>query len=520
MADGYEEINIGPFVGGLNTLSDQTSIGDVELFQCENFELDQDGSLVSRPPIRKLTTALSAGKALKLIGYFIDSSTGNIYLIGTDRTANTYYLSGGAWVSLTATFAASACVQFRDKLYLVAPLTSANPGGTWTPAGGFVADNNMPKGVSIVQNKERLWIAQGKDATSNGSRVYVTDIVAAAPVWDGDFITVSQGDGENVVDLCVYNSDLIVFKQKSTWRFAYGTDPATGYLTNLSQTVGINDTGCWTAWEDQLFIVFNNNVYEFSNYNYVRLNTNTPLETDNPSGSITEKINISAWADRVFVSYFEKLFVYNLKNRVWSTWKSDRLTSFGRFFPIPFQQSERPIAYLYSTQPAGVDGKANVLFQVVDSIEAGNLSDESTFENFTCIFETKNYDYQSPSKWKRLRFWGADVLTRADIDVQAQPVQYGSKITWGEAKLRTWGDAKVFTWGRPADVNVVIADSVSISGLTGGRKFIKFLKSLRFRQISFKVSAMTTGTLQDAPVRVYRLSSYVKEKELVTRKLN
>ena len=27
MAD-YEEVNIGPFVGGLNTLSDQTSISD------------------------------------------------------------------------------------------------------------------------------------------------------------------------------------------------------------------------------------------------------------------------------------------------------------------------------------------------------------------------------------------------------------------------------------------------------------------------------------------------------------
>ena len=518
MADGYEEVNIGPFVGGLNTLSDQTSIGDTELFQCDNFELDQDGSLVSRPPVRKTTVSLAAGKALKLLGYYIDTSTGNTYLIATDRSSTTYYLSGGVWTVLTATFAATACIQFMDKLYVLAPYNSAVPSGSWTPAGGFVAIANMAKGACIVQIKSRLFVAQGKNATTNGTRVYVSKLADPSLAWD--YFDVSQGDGENVVDLCIYNSDIIIFKQKSTWRFSYGADPTTGYLTNISQTIGINDTGCWAAWEEELFTVFNDGVYEFSNYNYNRLNITVPLRSANPSAALTEKLSISAWASRVFVSYFEKLYVYNLKNRTWSTWSSSRVHSFGRFFPIPFQQSERPLAYIYSTQPAGTDGEANVLFQVVDIIENGNLADQATFENIVCTMETKNYDYQSPSVWKRLRFWGVDALTRADISVQAQPVLYGTKITWGTAKLRTWGTAKTYTWGRPADFDIVVADTVSISGLTGGRKFIKFLKSLRFRQISFKIMANTTGTIDTAPVRIYRLSTYVKEKELVARKLN
>ena len=37
-------IQVGPFVGGLNTFSDATAIADNELTVCENFELDLDGS--------------------------------------------------------------------------------------------------------------------------------------------------------------------------------------------------------------------------------------------------------------------------------------------------------------------------------------------------------------------------------------------------------------------------------------------------------------------------------------------
>lgn len=522
MATTYEEINIGPFVGGLNSLSDQTSIADTELFQVVNFELDQDGSLVSRPPIRRASATQIPGtaKGVKLIGYFVDSGTQAVYLIASNREGATYYYASGVWTLITSNFAATACTQFRDKLYLVAPLTSANPGGTWTPAGGFVADANMPKGVAIVSNKERLWIVQGKNAPTNGSRVYVTDIVGGVPTWNGNFITVSGGDGQNCVDLVVYNSDLIVFKQSSTWRFAFGDDPAKGYFTNLSSTIGANDTGCYVAYEQQLFVVFNNSVYDFTSYLYNKINTLVPLESDSPSASIVEKVAISAWADRLFVSYFDRLYVYNLRNRTWSTWTSSRVVTFGRILPVPFQQSERPIAYMFSSQPASANGVGTYLYSIVDKIEAGTVGDPATSENFECMFETKNYDYQSASRWKRLRWWGADVDARSTVNVFAQPVMYYSRITWAQAKLRTWGQAKLTTWGRPTEQSYVVADSVSISGITGGKKFVKFLKSLRFRQISYKVTAMTDGIDTNAPVRVYRLTTYVKEKQSVVKKIN
>lgn len=517
----YEEINIGPFVGGLNTISDQTSISDTELYKVDNFELDQDGSLVSRPPLRLATpnSMPGSGIGIKIIGFFVDSATQAVYLIASDRVGKTYYLTSGVWTQITANFAATACTQFRDKLYLVAPLSSGNPGGTWTPGGGFVADAAMPKGVCIVSNKERLWIAQGKNATANGSRVYVTDIVSGLPVWNGNFISISSGDGQNVVDLCVYNSDLVVFKQSSTYRFSFGTDVATGEISTLSTTVGANNTGCYVSYEQQLYIVFNNNVYEFTNYIFNKLNITVPLYSKSPSTSLTEIASISAWASRLIVCYYDATFVYNLRNRTWSTWSSEKIGTFGQFFPIPFLQSDRPIAYVASTQPLGT-ALASKLFSMVDLIEAGVVGDAATSEAFDCMFETKNYDYQTSSKWKRLGLWSADLDARTEVTVAAQPVSYATSATWGEVSAFTWGQIAGNTWGRILEKPVIEADNVQVQGLTGGKKFVKFIKSLRFRQLSYKLTASTNGVSSDAPVRVYKLISFIKEKQLVSRKIN
>src|SRR5688572_6515376 len=105
----YEEIRIGPFVGGLNTLSSQSSIDDLELHQMINFENDRDGSLVSRPPIFTTEFVLGGSGGQTLLGYYVEASTGNRYLIASNSNQDTtYYLSGTTWNVITTDFAASA----------------------------------------------------------------------------------------------------------------------------------------------------------------------------------------------------------------------------------------------------------------------------------------------------------------------------------------------------------------------------------------------------------------------------
>ena len=85
-------IQVGPFIGGLNTFSDATAIADNELTVCENFELDLDGSLKSRPPIQNLAINFPLGATgnVDFLGNFF-TNTGVSYLIASDGLSSTYY---------------------------------------------------------------------------------------------------------------------------------------------------------------------------------------------------------------------------------------------------------------------------------------------------------------------------------------------------------------------------------------------------------------------------------------------
>lgn len=534
----FEEIRIGPFVGGLNTLSSQSSIDDLELHRMLNFENDKDGSLVSRPPI--FTPTLVGGGAgadpdITLLGYYVEAGTGNRYLIGSSESIDrTYYLIGSNWTVITTDFAASAVIQFRDELWVLAPEGYATGiSGTWDPVGGFSAMANMPSGSAIVANKERLWIAAGKSALTNGSRVWVSDLSAGAVIWDGDFINVSQGDGQNVVDLAIIYNDLVVFKERSTYRFSYGADVSTGAVSRISGSIGVTDVGCWAAYENQLFVLFDDNVYEFTNYIYTRINYTVPLEGYLPASQFKHSHALSVWADRVFVSFYGQTMVYNLMTRTWCEWRryialvepteDTAGVPIGRVLPIP-GETNPDSAYmdtgLVMTIP-NANSVGLVHNELVTPSSAGVGSEAIGDSEFMfCIAETKSYDYQSPAIWKRLRFWAADVEVKQSLEVYAQPNLFGSSITWGKMDDLTWDAYKDKPWANLLGSTGEIADNISVEGLGEGRKIIKFLKSLRFRQISFKIVATTTGTLVTAPVRIFSLITYAKEKALVTAKVS
>lgn len=524
----YEEIRIGPFVGGLNTLSSQSSIDDLELHQMLNFENDRDGSLVSRPPI--FTPELTAGGSgdLGILGYFVEASTGNKYLIASSVDSDrTYYLTGSVWNTITTDFAATAVLQFRDELWVLAPPDrSAGTSGVWTPSSTFASVANMPSGEAIVINKDRLWIAPGKTAITNGSRVWVSDLSGGAIVWDGDFITVSDGDGQNVVDLAIVYNDLVIFKQRSTYRFSYGADVSTGQISRISDTIGVSDVHCWASYENQLFVLFDDNVYEFTNYIYTRINYTVPLEGYLSPSNFAHTHCLSIWADRVFVSFYGQTMVYNLMTRTWCEWRRfwgttidiDDFVSIGRILPIPGETN--PDSAWMDTGVIAGGTYDNFLGLIHNELVTQDSLLTTASELMICIAETKSYDYQSPAIWKRLRFWAADVDIKQSIQVFAQPLIFGSSITWGQMDDNTWDFYKDKPWGNLLGSTGVVADEVTVEGLGEGRKLIKFLKSLRFRQISFRIEAETRGTRATAPVRIFSLITYAREKALVTAKIS
>src|SRR5678815_430439 len=162
-----QPLRLGPFTGGMNTLSDPSAIADSELVDSNNLELDIDGSLICRPPIQEVLNNAGFAERILLIGVALLG--GNIYVIGTN-SGGVYRWTSNTWTLITNTFTATCMVQYADKIWLIAKPGSANPGGSWDGTV-FTAVAAIPKGSAAVVHKERLYVVPGVTTAANSSRL-------------------------------------------------------------------------------------------------------------------------------------------------------------------------------------------------------------------------------------------------------------------------------------------------------------------------------------------------------------
>lgn len=497
-------LKIGPFTGGLNTYSDTTAVGDTEVVELTNFDVDLDGSLVSRPPIVLEKTHT---EPLRLLGYYT-SITGAQYLIASSLTStNTLYYFNNTWTVLTSTIAAAAFVQFQNKAWLVAAPTATNPGGSWDPTVGFTAVAAMKKGSAAVIYKERMWVAEGGTAATS-SRLYFSN-PANLTVWNAsDFVDVNAGDGQDIIDIIRYADTVVIFKQNSTYMWSYDSKPSAGQVRPISNSIGIADRDCVFEYENNLYLFHEKNVYTMVNWNYEKLNLKVPLILQNSQPTqIKKPYDLSQVGDRLILRYYDVYYVYGLKTRVWCIWKTT--FNLGRFYKVPGSSTSPTSKFLASSIMGNVTG----LYGFVEGYDAVRT------ETIDYSLITKSYDFDSPYQYKKLSWWGADVQAKSLFKATLYPITYGRKITWGEAKLRTWGQAKAFTWARGADISISVESNRNVSGSVN-RAFIKFLKATRFRQINFSITGTNTGTTSDGPMRIFAITAFVDAKQKVAQEIN
>lgn len=510
-------VQIGPFLGGLNTYSDETSVADNQLVVCDNFELDLDGSLVSRPPIvdRGVTFPLGATGNLTLLGYYI--ATGNVpYLLASDGLSSTYYFNGTSWLLITDTVAATSFAQFNGLAYLVAPIASANPGGSWSPTAGFTAEPNMPKGNCIVSYRFRLWIAQGKNAATNATRLYFSNVLGnPSGFWPttANFVDIGSGDGQAIVQLAVYFNTLLIFRTNSIYNYSYTSDPASGAVSQVVQGVGLQDDNCLVAFESYLYFMHNDKAYEFINNRASQVNPTVPFE-EGSHGTIYVPYAVSVFNKRIIFSFYSRIYVFNLNTRTWTTWSSTAWGAVGKFFEQPGSATSHALAITHSSNavPTGGTRTQKTLFITDD------VTDEK--ESFVCTMQTKNYSYEASSVYKRLFWWGMEAKFRGTVTAQVIPITLNFGVTWGQlySAGKTWGQLLSNTWGHPLSGSIAVVDSESMAGSGAVRVFTKFPKSLRFRQVAYSLAFDTNGSTDNAPVRLFQLQTYVAAKETVVKK--
>jgi hypothetical protein len=509
-------IQVGPFIGGLNTFSDATAIADNELTVCENFELDLDGSLKSRPPIEDLEIDFPLGATgnVNFLGNFF-TSAGVSYLIASDGLSSTYYFNGTAWVLITNTMAAAGFAQFDSKAWLTAPVGSTNPGGYWEPVGGFTADANMPKGECIVAYKERLFIAEGRNSSNQGTRLYVSFTPADPAIWvsSPDFVEVGFGDGQNIVQLAVYFNTIIIFRTESIFAYQYVNDPGASAPSLIVPKVGLNSKDSLVQFENYIYFMYDNKAYEFVNSRANQINVKVPFFSTTTAG-IYLPYSVSEFNQRIVFTYFDQMFVYNLRTRSWTTWKSQTYGSLAQLFTRSNTQDKNIVlGHKNTIVPAG-GSRVAPLLQITDEYA-------SVTESMECLIQTKNFNYQASSIFKRLFWWGLDATFKGTVEGTAVPITQSFTVAWQTLfDNETWNSMLQFTWGSPQDGSPPITTTVTESAVTFRRIFVKFLKSLRFRQIFYRVKFTTNGSASEAPVRLFSLTTYVNPKQTVTREIS
>ena len=509
-----EAILLGPFAGGLNTASDQSAVADDDLTLMDNFELDLDRALVSRPPIEVVNTAFPPGD-LRLLGIFYRANVP--YLIASDFASSTYYFNGTAWILITSSLGAGAMAQYKDKAWLVARPGSGQRGGSWDPTNGYAVVSGMPEGGCIAVSKERLWIGGGKYATTNGSRLTYcapsdpTRWPASTPAGGG-FIEISGGDGQNIVEIINYYNDIAIFKEHSTYRFSYASSPDGGQVTPLDRTIGCADAGCVVQYRSSNYVLYGEAIYELTNASFVPLNMKVPFN-DAFVGGLKQQYSLGAWDGRVFVQYNDKNYVFNIDTQTWSTWSTELTTTIGRVFRVSTMYDDEPYAYVDSAEAGGVTGTpSRTLYKI--SRDPSLVS-----EPIVCRIRTKIYDYQVGYAWKRLMFWGSDVNAPQTVDANVIPVATPPGVPWNQLSM-PWNSPLTFTWATGTNMSINVTDSAIIASPAGARRFIKFLKSLRFRQIYFELTLNTNGTLTTGPCKIFTITTWVAVKQLVSKKIN
>jgi hypothetical protein len=503
-------VPIGPFTGGLNTFSDTTAVADNEATELLNFDIDIDGSLVTRPPITLEATTPGPDLPLRLLGYFV-TSNGEQYLIASvarGLTAGTYAYSATGWTLLTSTIPAAAFVQYMNKAWLIAPPGYSNPGGSWDPVNGFVAITAMKKGTTAVIYKERMWIGEGGQA-STSSRLYFSNPGNFA-VWNAsDFVDIKNGDGQDIIDAVVYADTIVICKQNSMYIFSYDTKPTAGQVRQISNTIGVAARDCIVEHENNLYLFHGKYIYTMVNWNFERINLKVPLTVVNSKpNNLTSPYIMSRVNDRLILRYYDTYYVYNLRARVWAIWTTPR--ALGRFFQVPVDTTNpEPDKFLATS--AWTDFEA--LYSFVEGFSTDRI------ENFYYSVVSKTYDFDSPFTFKRLFWWGGDVISKASWTATVYPVSYGRNITWDEARLITWAQARQYTWARPADIAISVDSDRSVGG-SDNRTFVKFHKSLRFRQINFQISGMSNGQSINAPMRIFNFTAFILAKQKVTQTIN
>lgn len=555
------ELKIGPYAGGINTYSDVSAIADDELADCVNFDIDLDGSLKSRPPWGLMDQVneddtVSANPPPTYQEILLTGTYETVQFIiitsnhdGADA-AYVYYVDGpntGDLVNIADGIYTRAH-RYDDNVFLVP--------GREAPdiQGGFkyvlnsdlvTAIPSMPKGDASAIYKDRLWIS-GRRGVAGNSRLFFSELVNWAAAWPGaNFFDINPGDGDALNDMIVYQDNLMLFKDSASYVLSYDTAPAQAVLQVVNTDVGVQDSRCIVAYENSLFLMQYNVVFEMQNYDFTRVSVKVPFDYDPGTPDLVtpnQGWKFPRWlrlcGDRLVVRFYDRMYAYHLRLRAWTRWDSldVNIASLGPIVLLDATNTKVDSKLGHNSYVAtsgllintdangpGVSGAWKRYFKIFllkdyygdSEIENGNIAAPAV--DIQCTLTTKAYDIGVSHRFKRLMHWGVDTITGRSITGTIFPFTIAYKVTWAQLHIYHWHELN--TWGYPLFKIPSIEQEQPI-GAGIARRYIRFPKSLRFRLVQFRVDMLTVGNTTDGPARLYSITAFVSGKQLAPKAVN
>lgn len=566
-----KELKIGPFAGGINRYNDPSAIADTELVDCNNFDIDLDGSLKSRPPwigldgtrygtgatgLRQMSSKALASFVFNGQRMVVWTATRNLGEGAVDVYLGYTWLDGpntGQQVVVLTTTGTqgdfAAVVRYKDILYVY---TTLGGGGTITAIGNTSAtwtQKTYPPASAAVIYKERVFLMG--DKLSNLSRMYFSDAGNPDSFPSANFFDIRPGDGDSLNEGVVYQDNLFLFKNNSIWVFAYDTQPAAAVLQQLHDDLGVDNQDSLALYENQIYFLKNNQVYMIANFDFTRVSTKIPFEYDTtvPATYAAQGWSAFNWiqptflclvGDRLVVRYWNRLYVYHLRMRSWSRWSSQDpliqyMGSIVRAEDVGRSDRRLPHDVFVAGTSLNIAPYQQQIInngdEVFSLIQMQDTYDSSTQEGCTyplaiavaykkdilCHILTKIYDVGISHRFKRLMHWGVDVVTGRSVTGTLSPYSLAYRVTWAQLHLYTW--AQLQTWGYPLFAQPSTTQTAPVDAGVY-RRYIRFPKGLRFRLLQFSVDMETVGNTTDGPARLYSLTAFVAVKQLVPKGVN
>lgn len=516
---------IGPWPKGLNTNNDISAIGDDEVSQIVNFDIDSSGTLVSRPAIITEKTPSSTNANMRILGT-ATSEAGTQYLVVADTSADKtwlYAVVAQTWTEIWG-HAASGFTQYLNRVVLI---STATAGGYWdlgTP--GWTTTATMPLGEGIVLFQARFW-AFGAKGTDEATTIWFSNIDAASVtedastvIWDwttaSDYFIVGSGDGQWITALRATPTGLLIWRNLSTWIYTFPSSPLDGTLRVLSQTVGADTKWAIADYESYFFTFCRGTLYQFINLTYYPISrSRVNFTAGDQSGNLISgfELVLSRFSTKVIVWYRSAVYVYDASTGSFTTW--DSATSAAQFVELP-----SPIGYAENVVAYAVTGENTNAKKVLLKMQSTPIA-VGAGESFTCSVSTRSIDFATPSEYKRLYYWVAEIASAKGVSGYLQPIGIPfSPATWDELDDITWDSLDSANWDAPLSVISEIIDDVPFPLPAPVRLTVRLLWSGRFQRIVFRVSIDTDGTVSSAPVKVYGLTPYVAEKARTSRKVS